>query len=140
MSRRELRRKYFAAGMMPRANPHTLYAHEQVVEVALGIAHEIYAEIMARDNELYGDWKKQCPDLTAEKCEELFCQLLCPRLLDDARTIMAHMLSDPMLENLHKSLYDALLKDNVLKAGRDAVKRPRRRFHVGKDGTAKQVN
>lgn len=124
---RNQRRQLFENGMMPRAQPRTIYAHEQVLAVAKEMAHEVYSDLMSADNELYSDWKKQCPDLTPEKCEELFCELLIPRLLEPARATLAQMLGNAAYEHLHESIYDALCKDNILRQGRIA---PRGRGHV----------
>src|SRR5689334_6383949 len=111
---RKMRLDLFREGMMSRRAPRTIYAHEQVAEVALAMAHEVYADLMASDNELYADWKRQCDDLTPEKCEELFCALLCPRLLEPARATLATMLGRKEYEHLHEGIYDALIKDNAL--------------------------
>lgn len=135
-SSRELRRTYFRNGMMPRMNPRQIYAHEQVISVALKMAHEVYDELMTSDNELYADWKKQCPDLTAEKCEELFCQLMIPKLLEPARATLASMLAKSEFAHLHESIYDALCLDNILRIGRNAPK-GRARIEIGEDGEAK---
>jgi hypothetical protein len=133
---RNMRRQLFAEGMMPRRTPRTIYAHEQVVSVARGLAHEVYADIMGADNELYADWKKQCEDLTPEKCEELFVELLVPRLLEPARAMLARMLALPEFAPLHESIYDALCRDNVLRQGR-AAPQGRPRLDIGEDGNVK---
>lgn len=130
---RNMRRQLFASGMMPRRAPRTIYAHEQVLDTARGMAREVYADLMRSDNELYGDWKSQCPDLTPEKCEELFVELLAPRMLEPARATLAAMLSNPVYKHLHESIYDALVKDNALRAGRNAP-RGRARLHIDDDG------
>jgi hypothetical protein len=124
---RNQRRQLFKNGMMPRAQPRTIYAHEQVLSVAKAMAHEVYSDLMSADNELYSDWKKQCLDLTPEKCEELFCELLIPRLLEPARATLGAMLGKKEYEHLHESIYDALRKDNILRQGRIA---PRGRGRV----------
>ena len=133
---RNMRRQLFKNGMMRRSNPRTIYAHEQVLDTARGMAHEVYADIMSADNELYADWKSQCDDLTPEKCEELFVELLVPHLLEPARATLAAMLRSPMYEHLHESIYDALIKDNVLRAGRIAPK-GRARLTVNEDDSVK---
>jgi len=136
MSRREDNKieklKLFRNGMMPRERPRTIYAHEQVASVAREMAHEVYADLMKSDNELYRDWKKQCPDLTPELCEELFVELMIPRLLEPARATLAKMLANPSFQHLHESIYDALVRDNVLRAGRNAP-RGRQRITVNDD-------
>ena len=131
---RNMRRQLFTQGMMPRGTPRRVAAHRQVYDTALGMAHEVYADLMAADNELYADWKKQCPDLTPAKCEELFCELLVPKLLEPARATLAAMLGMPAYKHLHESIYDALIKDNILRPGRNAQ---RGRQHVVIEGEGK---
>lgn len=111
-----------------------IYAHTQIVHTAMELARAEYSNMMARDNALYADWKKTCPELTPEKAEELFVELRYPKLLEAARATMAGILNDPTKIHLHESIYDALCKDYILRHGRIAPQ-GRARVHVGADGT-----
>jgi len=117
--------------------PRTFHAHRQVVHTAKQMAHELYAELMAGDNSLYADWKAQCEDLTPEKAEELFVQLLYPKLIEPARATLARLLANPTLTHLHEGIYTALQEDYLLKAGRTADG-ARRVLDVAGDGTVRQ--
>lgn len=115
------RRQIFQDAMRVRAGgPRTIYAHEQVVDTAKGLARQAYEDLMKSDNELYADWKNMCPELTPALCEEMFVELMYPCMLEPARAILARMLANPAYSTLHESIYDALVKDNVLRAGRNA--------------------
>ena len=113
-----------------------VHAHEQVVKVAIEMAHQLYAECMRRDNELYRRWKSQCEDLTPERAERMFVQLMYPKLLEPARTTLAKMLGDPSVAHLHESIYDSIIKDNEVRAGRVAA-RGRPRLDLDAEGNVK---
>jgi hypothetical protein len=135
---RSERRRIFREAMLERGNraAKKVYAHKQVLSLATEIAHETYMEIMERDNELYAEWKSLCPELTPEKCEELFVEMIVPKLLEPARAILARMLGMDQYKHLHESIYEALCQDNILRQGRNAPQgRPLLTF--GKDGDAK---
>lgn len=129
---RKERRQLFRQAMAERAlgAPKKVYAHEQVLSVAQEMAHEVYDEIMAHDNELYSDWLKMCPDLTRDRAEQLFVDLITPLLLEPARATLTRMLTMDQYKSLHDGIYDALIKDNVLRAGRNA---PRGRAKIDVD-------
>jgi hypothetical protein len=138
---RNERRRIFREAMIARGTGRSkrIYAHEQVLDLAREMAHEVYAEIMERDNELYADWKKMCPELSPARCEDLFVELAIAQLLDPARAILASMLANPHFTHLHESIYDALIKDNILRQGR-ARDRSRPRFMLDAQGEMKRVN
>lgn len=90
------------------------YAHEQVVEVAKGIAHALY-ESMMKDNETNAVWKKFCEDLERDEHEEEFVRLAWPHLLDDARATLSRLLGQPGKEHLKEQIFDVLMKDNLIR-------------------------
>ena len=95
-----------------------IHAHEQVVKVAISMAHELYAEVMRQDNTLYAEWKATCSELTPEVAERMFVQLMFPKLLEPARATLAKMLANPAHAALHESIYDSIILDNAVRAGR----------------------
>jgi hypothetical protein len=119
---RNERKRLFREAMLERGNraSRKVYAHKQVLEVALEMSHEVYAEIMQRDNELYAEWLKMCPDLTPTLAEELFVELLLPKMLEPARATLAKMLGMAQYKSLHEGIYNALIQDNILRQGRTA--------------------
>lgn len=90
------------------------YAHKQVVEVAKGIARELY-DAMMQVNESYAVWQRLCEDIKKKDCEEEFVRLATPHLLDDARTTMAALLGQPGNDHLKEGIFDALIKDNEIR-------------------------
>ncbi len=97
-----------------------VHAHELVVKTARDMAFELYEEVMSGQNELYAGWKNQWPDATPEERQRRFVELIYPKLLEPARAILAHMLSDRHLEHLHEAIYHSIILDNAVRAGRVA--------------------
>lgn len=94
------------------------HCHFLIAETAMAMAHELYSMAM-RDNKVYAEWKAQCPELTPGILEERFCELLWPRLLEQARATLTKMLSGPYDQVLKTQIADALILDNTLRRGRD---------------------
>ena len=94
------------------------HAHELVVRTAKDMAHELYDQVMSGDNTLYAGWREQCEELTPKKAEELFVQMMYPKLIEQARAVLGQMLGNSTYAHLHETLYDALQKDYLLRAGR----------------------
>ena len=94
-------------------------AHKLVLETAQKMAAELYDEVMA-GNEMYAAWKEMTTvrGLTPEQSQRLFVALIAPKLLEPARAILAHMLSDRSKEHLHATIYDSMLLDNTIRANR----------------------
>jgi hypothetical protein len=135
---RNERKRLFREAMLERGTraSRKVYAHEQVLSVALEMSHEVYAEIMTHDNELYAEWKKMCPDLTPTLAEELFVELILPKMLEPARATLAKMLGMAQYQSLHEGIYEALVKDNILRQGRIAPAQ-RGRVIVHPEGTTR---
>lgn len=94
------------------------YAHIQVAKVAKGIAEAIYEEAM-RDNDVFAQHKRICPELTRELQRKLFIRLLLPHCLERARATLAGMLARDYPESLKSAIHDALIKDQGLRAYRN---------------------
>jgi len=111
-------------------------AHKLVLETAQKMAHELYDEVMSGSNEMYRGWKERCDagELTREEGEKLFVQLIAPKLLEPARAILAHMLSDNSLSHLHSEIYEAMLLDNAIRAAR-VTPAGRARLDIAEDGS-----
>ncbi len=115
-----------------------VHAHELVVKTARDMAFALYEEAMSGDNELYANWKNQWPDDKPEERQRKFVELLYPKLLEPARAILAHMLSDRRHEHLHETIYHSILLDNAVRAGRVAP-RGRPRLDLDSEGNVKRI-
>lgn len=113
-------------------------AHELVWKTAQEMALALYEEVMSGNNAMYADWKNNWPEKTPEERQQLFCQLIAPKLLEPARAILASMLSDPSKAHLHESIYDSIIKDNAVRASR--VTPPGRpHLHLDAEGNVQKV-
>lgn len=101
--------------------PRQFMAHKLVVKTAREMAHELYDCLMRMDNTLYAHWKSQCAELTPRKAEELFVELMYPKLIEPARATLGRMLGDPTQKAHHETLYEALCKDYLFVQGRRAA-------------------
>jgi hypothetical protein len=108
-------------------------AHKLVVETAKELAHAMYGDIMQADNTLYAGWKQQCAELTPACAEQLFVELMYPKLIEQARATLGRMLGDPTMQAVHETLYEALTKDYLFTQGRRA--KGRQVLVVADDGT-----
>lgn len=91
------------------------HCHKMIRSVAVEMAAEIYAEVMAGNNDLYDNWKKLCPELTPTLLEIKFLELLWPKLIPQARATMAKMLTTNIAEDLKELISDALIADATLR-------------------------
>jgi hypothetical protein len=124
---------------MQRAKTKTLYAHEQIVSTARGMAEELFELVMSQ-NELYKEFKEECASsgLPPAVIREKFVEMMIPRLLEPARATLAAMLANPAHRHLHESISDALIKDWPLHLGRVRDQR-RARLTVNEDGSVKET-
>ena len=89
-------------------------ADELVLATAKSMAHELYDEMMKK-NDWYALWKSwHEPSTTAKDLELSFVRLNTPGLLAAARTVLAQMLRTTTDEALRDSIADALLRDATL--------------------------
>lgn len=84
-----------------RWNQHS-YAHKTVRDLQINMAHEVYDTLASKDNKFYKEWN-----------ETEFVNMLAPQLRDQARSILAEMLSHNDLTDREKEeIYEALLLDH----------------------------
>lgn len=97
--------------------PGGQHCHYFIARTAQGMARELY-EIAMRDNNIYKEWKAQCPELTPEILEDKFVLLLWPKLIEQARATLAKMLRTIDNDTLKNQIHDALVLDASLRRGR----------------------
>lgn len=93
--------------------------HELIRATAIEMAGELY-DIMMKNNQQYGEWKRMHPEMNATQLEIRFIELKWPELIEDARSTLASMLSMPTAQPLKDKIFDVLIKDAPLKAARQA--------------------
>lgn len=86
-----------------------VHAHELVAHVATEMAGTFYEACCSRSNEFY----KQNPDA------QQYVNATWYRFLEPARATLAEMLKRDLPEDLKESIADALIKDNLLRRGRE---------------------
>lgn len=99
---------------MSRKVSHT---HWRIAELAKEMAHEIYAELMQR-NEWYTQWKNTHPGASSKGLEAIWVKQHWPKFVEGARATLAGMLALPYDEGLKNSIYEALIDDSALVRGR----------------------
>ena len=112
-----------------------LTAHELVLKTARDMANELFDEVMSGNNAMYSGWKEaqeKCGKTSAQM-REIFVDLVCPKLLEPARAILAHMLGDRSFAHLHEAIYTSIVLDNTVRASRVAPQ-GRPRLTVAPDG------
>jgi hypothetical protein len=99
--------------------PHrTVHVHKLIRATAIEMAASLYSDVM-RDNRIYAEWKRVCPELTPTMCEAMFLELMWPKLIPKARATLAQMLGGNHSEELKQTIYAALIDDNGLVVGRN---------------------
>lgn len=93
------------------------HVHFLIAGVAQGMAHEVYAELMQR-NDWYSLWKAEFPDLNSKQLEERWVSRNWGKFIEGARATLAGMLAQPLDEVQKQDILDALIKDASLKKGR----------------------
>ena len=93
------------------------HVHKLIKKTAEEMAESVYEDIM-RDNTVYANWKKICPDLTPKLARKEFVRLLWPKLVKDARATLASMLGGNYSEHLKKEIHEALIMDHSLQRGK----------------------
>lgn len=94
-----------------------LNAHWRVAEVAQQMANELWP-IYARDNEFYRHMRAG-GQITEDDARIQFVMRMTPKLLEDAREMLAECLNSKALSDKEKmEVHEALVLDNDLRAGR----------------------
>lgn len=96
-----------------------LTAHRLVMEVAVGLAHELYEEV-ARNNATYRALRAS-GQISDAASRLVFVERMAPRLLEDARQALADLLTQPdkvVSRKQKDEIADALILDTDLRANR----------------------
>jgi hypothetical protein len=110
--------------------PHkTVHVHKLIRATAIEMAASLYSDVM-RDNRIYAQWKKVCPELSPNLCEAMFLELMWPKLIPKARATLASMLGGNYPEEWKQEVYCALIDDNGLIVGRNRHQRRQLRKQV----------
>lgn len=99
------------------SKPNGAAAHKLVREVAVKMAHEAYAALMAR-NDWYDALKRANPGVTSEWLEKGWVNAHWGDFVEGARATMAKMLAGPQDGPLKEQIAEALMLDNTLTRGR----------------------
>lgn len=99
---------------MPQTSAH---AHKLVAQTATQMAHEVYDELMRR-NDWYALWKEGHPGASAKGLEELWVRRHWGDFVEGARATLAAALAGPLPEHLKEEISEALILDNTLIRGR----------------------
>jgi hypothetical protein len=95
-----------------------VHAHWRVAQLATEMAHEIYAELMRR-NDWYDSWKKSHPNVSSTKrLEEIWVKRHQHKFIEGARHTLAGMLAMPYDSDLKDAVHEALVLDATLSRGR----------------------
>lgn len=100
-----------------------LNAHRLVVKTAKEMANELF-EAYARDNATYRKLRAD-GQVTEKRARRVFVDRVAPKLYEDARKILVQMLGQPedrVTATMKEEIYDALIKDNILRANRVVAK------------------
>jgi hypothetical protein len=98
-------------------NRPSKHAHKLVAETAVEMAHELY-DIMMLDNEWFRCWQQQNPGASRRELELRFVRKNLPKLIPQARAMLARSLATTTDPALRETIYSALLLDNTLLRGR----------------------
>lgn len=93
------------------------HAHWRVATLAKEMAHEVYDELMKR-NDWYSTWKNAHPGASSKGLETIWVKNNWPKFVEGARATLAGMLAKPYDEDLKNSIYEALIDDSTLVRGR----------------------
>ena len=96
-----------------------LNGHALIVKTAIEMAHELF-EVYAMENDFYRKMRAN-GEVTEKQARRVFVERVAPKLLEDARqqlTTMLGMADDVVSPYVKEEIYEALLKDNDLRANR----------------------
>jgi len=93
------------------------HAHKLVYQTAVGIAHELYDNLMSVPA-FYAEWKRLNPEATAKQLETRFVKRHVGKCLPQARATLTLMLRGPHDSALKEQIHEALCLDAALVRGR----------------------
>lgn len=94
------------------------HVHFYVAETAKSAALEHYEILMGAMNELYAEWKRQHPGMSAKALQAAYVKRHWGKYVELARATLARILATSSDERLKETIYEALLLDNTLIRGR----------------------
>lgn len=100
-----------------------LNADRLVAQTAIEMAHELF-EVYARENAIYHALRQR-GEITEKQARARFVKRVAPKLLEDARTTLTQMLGKPddqVAPGMKEEIYEALVRDNALRANRMVAK------------------
>lgn len=104
----------------PGATRPSGHCHEIVAETAKAMAHEVFDELMLR-NDWWENWKNQNPDLaTTKELEARWVEQTWGKFISEARGALAHQLTLPIDLAIKDQIMEALELDHSLIRGRPA--------------------
>lgn len=98
----------------PQSSAHV---HKMIAKVATEMAHQVYADLMTRDD-WYRDWRELNPGHNSKHLEERWVSAHWGQFIDGARATLASMLSGPYDSALLEPIAEALILDATLVRGR----------------------
>lgn len=100
-----------------------LNAHWLVAKTAKEMANELF-EVYARHNDTYRILRER-GEVTEKQARKRFVNRVAPKLYEDARNTLVQMLGEPddrVAPMMKEQIYEAILKDNPLRANRLVAK------------------
>lgn len=95
----------------------TAHCHKMIRQVAQAAAGELY-EVLMGNNQLFEEWKRQNPGLTAKQLENRFIAKHWPRCLEMARATLTLALKKGLDPGMEEAIMEALVLDSILLRGR----------------------
>jgi hypothetical protein len=105
----------------PLSQRREIHCHKMIRATAIEMAAEVFARVMAGDNELYAQCKALCPELDPTLLEIKYIELLWPKLIPEARATLARLLATNIDEKHKMSIHEALVLDAQLMRGRQRL-------------------
>jgi len=96
-----------------------LHVHPRVLKVATEMANQLF-EDYARDNDYYRQFKANGG--TEKRARKMFVARVAPRLYEEARKALTLILAGDYPESVKEEVFEALCKDNLLRANRTVAK------------------
>ena len=98
--------------------PREIHAHEAVASTAREMCLAVYEELM-KDNVMRAAWKAKHPGASELGLQAAFVKRFLAAYIEQARSVLAGMLSQPSYSELDKEkIHDILVKDSTLTRGR----------------------
>lgn len=96
-----------------------LHVHPLVLKTAMEMAEALF-EDYARDNAIYAQFRAH--GWTEKRIRRVFVARVAPRFYEEARQAMTEILAGEYPQAMKDEVYEALCKDNLLRANRTVAK------------------